>query len=483
MTDGHPDPRRTLAVVSLPAMSFSLSQTMLVPAFPELQRALHTSAVMVTWLLTSYLVSAAVCTPVMGRLGDMFGKRRMLLVSVAAFAVGSVVAALAGNVGVVIVGRIVQGAAGGMFPLLFGIIRDEFPPEKVGAGIGLVSSTIGIGSGVGLLLGGALVDGFGYPAIFWLGAAASLLSVVAIWRLVPESRTRTPGRVDVVGAAVLSVGLVLVLFGVSEGGPWGWGSLWVWALLGSGLLVLVLWLPMQARTRDALVDVTTLRNPTVLVTNVATLMIGFGMFGAYVLIPQIVESPRESGYGLGGTATHAGLLILPGSLSMLVFGPLSGSLGSRFGHRLSLVIGCVLSTLGLAVLAAFHGSDVQVLVFWFIVTIGIAFAFAAMPNLIVSAVPSSQTGQATGFNAVVRSVGSSVGTQLTAVLVASSAVGSSAPRDSGFTRAFLVCAAVSGLSAVLALVIPRSRSGHVHVGQEIGAAGLLPAPALAADRA
>src|SRR4051812_29987570 len=184
-------------------MAYSLSQTMLVPAFPALVRSLHTTTVMVTWLLTSYLVSAAVCTPVFGRLGDMFGKRRMLIVSVAAFAVGNVIAAVAGNVGLVIVGRVVQGAAGGMFPLLFGIIRDEFPPERVGGGIGLVSSMLGIGSGLGLLLGGVLVDAFGYTAIFWLGAAASSVSLVAIRLLVPESPTRTPGRVDLVGALVL----------------------------------------------------------------------------------------------------------------------------------------------------------------------------------------------------------------------------------------------------------------------------------------
>ena len=472
----HPDPRRTLAVISLPAMAYSLSQTMLVPALTELRDSLHTTTVLVTWLLTSYLVSAAVCTPVFGRLGDMLGKRRMLLVSVGAFAVGNLIAALASDIGVVIVGRVVQGAAGGMFPLLFGIIRDEFPPERVGGGIGLVSSTLGIGSGAGLLLGGALVDAFGWHAIFWLGAAASAVSVVAIRLFVPESPVRTAGRVDWTGAAVLSVGMVLVLFGVSEGKSWGWGSPRVLGLLLGGIAVLALWLPLQSRTRDALVDVATLRSPAVLMTNVATLLIGFGMFGAYVLVPQVVEAPASTGYGLGGSATHAGLLILPGSLSMLVFGPLSGALGSRVGHRWSLLIGCVLATVGLALISEWHHTDLQLGGFWFVVTIGIGFAFAAMPNLIVASVPSDQTGQATGFNAVVRSVGNSVGTQVTAVIIASSAVGAGLPRDSGFRDAFLVCAGVSLVSCVLALLVPRSRAAHLPLGQELGSEGVVAAP-------
>ena len=456
-------------------MAYSLSQTMLVPALTELRTSLHTTQVLVTWLLTSYLVSAAVCTPVFGRLGDMFGKRRMLLVSVGAFAVGNVISALGQDVGVVIAGRVVQGAAGGMFPLLFGIIRDEFPREKVGGGIGLVSSTLGIGSGVGLLLGGVLVDAYSWHAIFWLGAAASLVSVVAIAIFVPESPVRATGRVDWAGAGVLSVGMVLVLFGVSEGKTWGWGSVRVLGLIAGGVVVLALWLPLQARTRDALVDVATLRAPAVLMTNLSTLLIGFGMFGAYVLVPQIIEAPTSTGYGHGGSATHAGLLILPGSLSMLLFGPLSGSLGSRFGHRWSLLIGCVLSTVGLATIAELHDSDLQVASLWFVVTIGIGFAFAAMPNLIVASVPSDQTGQATGFNAVVRSVGNSVGTQVTAVVVASSAVGTQIATDSGFRNAFLLCAGVSAVSCVLTLLIPRTVAPHLPIGEELGAEGVVAA--------
>jgi MFS family permease len=303
--------------------------------------------------------------------------------------------------------------------------------------------------------------------------------------LVPESPVRVPGRVDVRGAAVLSISLVLLLVAVSEGRSWGWGSPRTLGSAVAGLVVLALWVLLQQRTEDPLVDVKTLASPAVLLTNTATLLVGFGMFGAYVLIPQLVEAPTSTGYGLGASATHAGLLMLPGSLAMLVFGPLSGALGSRYGHRVSLGVGGLLASLGLGMLAAFHGSDAAVLSWFFVVSAGIGFAFAAMPNLIMGSVPRSQTGQATGFNAVVRSVGSSVGTQVTAVIVVSSAAtGSLVPKNSGYVAAFAVCAAVAAVAALVAFLVPRTeRLGHVQVGDEMGAASLLPEPAFAGEAA
>lgn len=480
MPDARPHPQRTLLVLTLPALAYSLAQTMLVPAFADIGRELHSSPAAVTWLLTSYLVAAAVFTPLVGRLGDMVGKRRMLVASVAAFAVGNVLSALSGSIGWVVAGRVVQGVAGGMFPLVFGILRDEFPPEKVGGAIGFVSSTLGIGGGVGLLLGGAMVDALGFRSVFWLGAVASAVSVVTIQLLVPESPQRQPGRVDLRGAAVLSVALVATLVGVSQGRTWGFTDPRTAGLIAFGLVVLALWFPLQAATAEPLVDVSTLRRRPVLMTNLSTLLVGFGMFGGYVLVPQLVEAPRSTGYGFGATATHAGLLMLPGSLAMLVFGPVSGALGTRHGHRLPLQLGAVLTGAGLALLAAFHGSDLAVLTWFFVVSAGVAFAFAAMPNLIVASVPLSQTGQATGFNAVVRSVGSSVGTQVTAVVVASTVTLGFAT-EGGYVAAFVLCSVVSLLAAALAWGVPAQGTPHVVVGEEMGAASLLPDPALAGD--
>lgn len=475
MPSDRPHPQRTLWLVSMAALAVSMGQTTLIPAFSELVHDLHSSVPTVTWLLTGYLVASAVFTPLVGRLGDMFGKRRMLVLSLLAFVVGSVISALGTDVGVLITGRVVQGVGGGLFPLCFGIARDELPLDKVPGGVGLISATAGVGGGAGLLLGGVLVDAFGYASIFWLGAGLALVALVLIQLLVPESPVRVPARVDLAGAVVLGTGLVLLLVAVSQGHTWGWGSARTLVVGLASLVVLGLWVPLERRVLDPLVDVRLQAQPTLLVANAATLLIGFGLFGVFVLIPQIAEAPRSTGYGLGSSAAVAGLLMMPGSLSMLFTGPLSGALGAWSGHKVALAAGGALATGGLVLLAFVHSSGWALAGGYLVLSMGIGFAFAAMPNLILNAVPQTQTGQATGFNAVVRSVGSSLGGQVTAVVIASSAVsGSVVPQNSGYVSAFLLCAVVAAAGGALALLVP-SRAGraHVQLGDEIGAASPL----------
>jgi MFS family permease len=219
-------------------------------------------------------------------------------------------------------------------------------------------------------------------------------------------------------------------------------------------------------------------------TNVATVLVGFGMFGSYILIPQLAEAPESTGYGFGLSATAAGVLMLPSALAMLFVGPVSGILGAKMGNKVPLTLGALATSLGLFLMGFMHGSEVEILVFNVIASIGIGLAYAAMPNLIVDAVPPQRTGEATGFNAVVRSVGSSLGSQVTAAILAGSVVASTAlPSDHGYTVAFVISGAVALVAGFAALMIP-SDGGHDHlpVAAEIGAAGPLPDPAYATER-
>jgi EmrB/QacA subfamily drug resistance transporter len=432
--------------------------------------------------VTGYLASAAVCTPLFGRMGDMFGKRRMLVISLLLFGAGSAVSALGNSLEVVVIGRVLQGAGGGIFPLCFGIIRDEFPADRVSRSIGLISSTVGIGGGVGLVVGGLLVDHASWHWIFWLGTAMAAIAAVSTQLFIPESPVRTPGRLDLRGAAVLAVGLVVPLIAVARANDWGWGSARTLGLIAAGLVVLVGWVALERRTPQPLANLAQLASPPVLVTNIATLLVGFGMFGSYILVPQLVEAPQSTGYGFGSTATQAGLLMLPGALSMLAAGPISGILGARTGNKVPLSLGAAVTAFGLAGVALAHGSHVAVIVWNLIASIGIGLAYAAMPNLIVEAVPREQTGEATGFNALVRSVGSSLGSQITsAVLVASAAAGSTLPAESGFRAAFLIAAGMALVAGLIALLIPRGMYAHLSAAEEAGAAAPLGEPALAAD--
>jgi EmrB/QacA subfamily drug resistance transporter len=481
ISEARPHTSRTLLILGVAALAYALAQTTLIPALPELARALHTDESGVSWTLTGYLVAAAVCTPLVGRLGDMYGKRRLLVITLVAFAAGSVVAALSANLWIVVAGRVVQGAGGGIFPLCFAIIRDEFPRDRVARGVGLMSAIAGIGGGLGLVLGGLLVDHLSYHWIFWLGAAMGVAAAISTELLVPESPIRTPARLDVRGALVLAVGLVLPLIAISRAHQVGWGSFQTLLLISAGLLVLGFWVALERRTREPLADIDALARPPVLLTNVATLLVGFGMFGSFVLIPTLAETPTSTGYGLGLDATRAGLLLVPGALAMLVFGPLSGIVGSRLGNKVPLSVGGFLTALGLALLAVAHGSQAEIILFSLVMSSGIGLAFAAMPNLIIEAVPAHQTGEATGFNALVRSVGSSLGSQVSATILASSAVAGIAT-DAGFTHAFAVSAVVAVCAGVVAIFIPRAAEhAHAPVLDEVGAAAPLGEPAYAPE--
>src|SRR5829696_6576041 len=345
--DHRPHPMRSLFILTAAALAFSLAQTMLIPALGELTHQLDTDASGIAWVLTGYLLAAAVATPIAGRLGDMFGKRRLLVLSLLAFGLGSAVAAFGSSLGVVVTGRVLQGMGGGIFPLCFGIIRDEFPREKVAGSIGLISAIFGIGGGAGLIGGGLIADHLSYHWIFWLAAISAALAALATQLWVPESPERTPGRIDLRGAALLGVGLVMPLIAISRANDWGWGSTRTIVLIAAGLVVFAVWVAVERRTEQPLADISTLIKPPVLLTNIATLFVGFGMFGSFLLIPQLAELPEATGYGFGLDATGAGLLLLPGSLVMLVAGPVSGALGGRFGSKLPLTAGAALTSAGL----------------------------------------------------------------------------------------------------------------------------------------
>ena len=445
----------TLAVLAVAGLSFALLQTMVAPALPAIQREYGASTTAVTWVLTIYLLSASIATPVLGRLGDMFGKERLLVVVLLVLGAGTLISALSHSLEVLIAGRAVQGAGGAIFPLAFGIIRDEFPRERVGAGIGLISATFGIGGGAGLVLAGVIVDHLDYTWIFWLSLVVILGAVVATHFFVPESPVKTPARIDWGGAALLAVGLGSGLIAVSEGNGWGWGSKPVLALLALSTVTLAAWVRYELRVAEPLVDMRMMRMRGVWTTNVTALMVGFGMFGSFLLVPQLVQMPEAAGFGFGASVTQAGLFLLPSSAVMLFAGPFSGWLGARFGSRTPVLIGIALVALGFVQLAVLHDAHWHIYLNSVITGAGIGLSFAAMATLIVDAVPQTQTGIATGMNTIMRSVGGALGAQISASIVGAHLGVSGLPTENGFVVAFLVSAGALGLAFAAALLIPR----------------------------
>ncbi|WP_235736855.1 MFS transporter [Nocardioides alcanivorans] len=456
-----------LFVLSLAAGAFVLAQTTVVPGLGVLSHELNASAAEVGWVLTGYLISAAILTPVFGRLGDMFGKRRMLLVSLLLFTAGSVVAALAPNIWVLVAARVIQGAGGGIFPLCYGIIGDTFPHEKRSTALGLISALAGIGAGAGLVLGGVLMDRLSWPWIFWSGALMAGVALIGAFRL-PESPVRAPGRLDLMGVVLLAVGVTAPLLGLSHTASWGWGDSRTLGLFALGALFLVLFVLFELRTSDPLVDMRVLRRPAVLAANVTTLLFGFGMFGVFALVPQIAQLPEATGHGFGLGATGSGLLLVPGCLAMLVAAVVAGRLIIRMDPKIPLVIGALISAAGLGGMALAHGSELSVALLATLTFIGIGLGMAGLPNIIMAAVPADKLSEGTGVNALIRTVGSSIGSQVAATVLAGSVVaGSMVPSDDGFTTSFWIVGGGALVAAFAALFIPRTRAVAVQHEHEV----------------
>lgn len=445
----------TLAVLSIAALAYALLQTMVAPALTDIQRTLHASTTSVTWVLTVYLLTASVATPVLGRLGDIFGKEHMLLAVLGLFGVGSLVCALSHSLPVLIAGRAIQGAGGAVFPLAFGIIRDEFPRERVATGIGLISATFGIGGGAGLVLSGVIVDHLSYEWIFWFGLAMTVVAMVTTRLFVPESPVKTPARIDWGGAALLSAGLVCLLLAVSEGNRWGWGSGRTIALLAGSAALLAIWVWFELRVSEPLIDIRLLRGRPVWTTNLVGLLVGFGMFGSFLLIPQFVQAPAQAGYGFAASVTQAGVFLLPSAAVMLVAGPFAGALGTRMGSRLPLQLGAMITATSFGFLAVLHDERWHIYVGSALLGIGIGFAFASMANLIVEAVPQERTGEATGMNTIMRTIGGALGAQIAASIVAGHLGTGGMPAERGYTNAFIMSGITLAIAFAASLLIPK----------------------------
>jgi EmrB/QacA subfamily drug resistance transporter len=448
-------PNITFAVLALGGVSYALLQSLVAPALPDLQHALHTSEDSVSWVLTAYLLSASVATPLIGRLGDMYGKERLLLIVLALLSVGTLVSALATALPLMLAGRVVQGAAGGIFPLAFGIIRDEFPRHRVAAGIGLMSALLGVGGGAGVVLAGPIADNLSYHYLFWLPLIPIVIVTVATHFFVPESPVKVPGRVNWNGAALMSVGLIGVLVGVSETAVWHWLSFKTIGCLAVGIVLLVLWIRSESRSSQPLVDMRMMRIRGVWTTNTVAMLLGFGMYASFILLPQYVETPVRAGYGFGSSVTQAGLFLVPTTVAILIFSSQTGRLEKLFGSKPLLLAGGAFAAASFATFTFARGSRWEIYVAAGLLGAGIGLAFAAMANLIIENVGPGQTGVATGMNTVARTVGGAFGGAAAASLVAGTVGSNGYPTAHGYTTAFGFCAAALVIGVIVGFAIPQ----------------------------
>jgi EmrB/QacA subfamily drug resistance transporter len=465
LEEGRQNPNLTLAVLAVGGIAYALLQSLVAPALPEMQHALHTSETSAGWILTSYLLSASVATPIIGRLGDMHGKEHVLLIVLGMLAFGTLVSALASSIGLMVAGRVIQGAGGGIFPLAFAIIRDEFPRERVAGGIGLMSALLGIGAGAGVVLAGVIVDNLSYHWLFWFPLVAILGAAIATRLFVPESPIKVPGKVNWLTTALMSAGLTAILLAVSQATEWGWGSPKTLGLLAVGLAIVVAWIVAELRAREPLVDMRMMAIRGVWTTNLVAFLLGVGMYSSFILLPQFVQAPAYTGYGFGASVTAAGLFLLPATMAILIVGQLAGRLEHRYGSKPPLIWGAVFAALCFLLLSVAHSDPWQIYLASGLLGIGIGLSFAAMANLIVQNVRQEQTGVATGMNTVTRTLGGAFGGQVAASLLAANLGVGGYPTEHGFALAFGMCAAVLVVGVGVGFLVPGGGGeGSVELG-------------------
>jgi MFS family permease len=428
-------PNVILVVLSLSGIAYALLSAAVLPALPTIQRDLHTSATGAAWVLTAYLLAAAMATAVIGRLGDMYGKDRLLLLTLVILVDATLLAAVAKSLTLLIVARVLQGAAGGIFPLAFAIVRDELPAERVPGAIGFLSSVLGIGSGFGIVIGGVIVEHLAWQWLFWIPLGPTALAALATWWFIPPSPERHPGKVNWLAAALMSTGVALIMIGTSQTTAWGWGSPKTLALLFGGFAVCALWVLVEVRSETPLVDMSMMRIRGVWTTNLAAAMLGAGMFAAFIVIPQIAQLPKSTGFGFGSSVVVSGLYMLPSTIAMAAVGSTAGQVARRFGSKWALVTGSLIVAASFAYAWAEHSHPIDILIMSGGMGAGMGLAYSALANLIVQAVPPSQTGVASGVNTVVRLLGGAFGGQLSATFIADNTV-HGVPTVTGFTMTF-----------------------------------------------
>lgn len=445
--------RVTFAVLTVAVGAFALLQSLIIPVLTQIQAEFDTDQSTVTWVLTAYLLSASIATPLLGRLGDVYGRKQVLVGALAALTLGSLLAALSPGIGWLIAARVVQGAGGGVIPLAFGIIRDEFTDTMTNA-LAVLASLTAVGFGFGIVIAGPIVSLLGYHWLFWLPMIATAAAAVGAVALIPESPRGERERLPLLPALLLAGWLIALLLPVSQGNKWGWGSPEVLGLLAASVALFAGWAWLETRIRVPLIDMRMMRLRGVWTTNLVTLFVGFGLFASFGFLPQLLQTPTATGYGFGATITESGRLLLPSAVASFAVGFFTARLMGRFGSRLVILSGTLISAASYAALALLHNTPAMLLFGITAQGLGTGLVISSSASVVIASVPAHQTGVASGMNANIRTIGGSVGSAVMAGLVTAHVGVSGFPVERGYTVGFLVLAGCLALASLAALGIP-----------------------------
>ena len=431
--------RRVLLILAGMALMVTYVETMVLPAFSNFESFFHvTEASTIAWILSAYLLVGVVVTPIFGKLGDIFGKKRMLLIAMLVYAVAVSLAGFSPNIGAVfglsrpdqiyvLIGvRAVQGVGMAMFPLGFAMLPEVFPPARVGQAQGLLSGMFAAGAAAGLVGGGYIAQTYGWQLTYHTVIPIAGLVIILAFMYIRESKIRLARKIDFPGVASLGVGLTLLMLGITEGAYWGWtnfasvmlsGISWgvpeffILAAIAFGFFVY--WEP---RAPSPVVSFQSLRERNILLSNINGVIVGMAMFLLFTVLIILGEYPSP---GFGLSELNAGLVLVPAVISMLVAGPFLGRAISRYGPKPVMILGFLLIAIGAFGLAAFNRSTYEVGGISIPIMVGNVAVLISMSNVIVLSVDPRTMGIQTGMNQTFRNLGSALGPVLVTSILAS----------------------------------------------------------------
>ncbi len=456
-----PAPALLIATLGMVGVVVSLMQTLVIPIIPSLPALLHTSASNASWVVTATLLAGAVATPISGRLGDMFGKRRILFANLLLLVAGSVVCASFSTLLPEIVGRSLQGAAVGAIPLGISIMRDELPAERVGSAMAIMSATLGVGGAIGLPVAAAIAQNADWHVLFWTSAGLGVVCAALVFAFVSESPVRTPARFDFGGAIGLSVALLALLVAITKGADWGWAGAPILSLFAVSVVVFLAWGAFELRRRSPLVDLRVSARPRVLFTNAASIAVGFSLYGMSLTFPQLLMAPEQTGYGFGLSMVSAGLALAPTGFVMMLLSPVSARLSASRGPKVTLALGSSVIAAGYLCAVVLMNSVWEIVLASVIVAGGVGLAYAAMPALIMGAVPITETAAANGLNSLMRSIGTSTSAAVMSVVLAHMTIQFGPhllPSREGFHTTFLIAMAAALAAIAMTALIPMRKT-------------------------
>lgn len=465
-------PGLVLGALVLAMLAFTVVQTSVVPILPTLASAYHLTTATVSWVMTANLLAAAVLTPLLGRMGDLYGRKWVLVLSVSGLVLGSALAFSVHSWTILLVARVLQGFGGGILPLAIAVIRDELPREKVTGAVSLVSASLGVGSGLAMVATGWLMQHWTYQKVFLMGLILGVVALVAVLAAIRHDPVEDRnGTMDPLGTTLLGVWLSALLLALSEGETWGWGSTAVIGLFVGAVAGLLLWIFVELRTKHPLVDVRVLAKPAVAVPNVSGFCVGFVMYASFTMLADFTQTPSLVGYGFGATILHSGILLLPSAIGSFLGAPIGAQMIQSTGPKLPMSLGGLLAGAALLFLGFQHGSQGDVYAASAVMGLGIGLAYAAMPAYINGAVPPEQAGIANSVNAVLRTVGGAVGTAVAGVILSSKTInaallahtplaGMSLPTADAYKLAFIVCGVLGLAAAVVPFLVRAKRTAE-----------------------